>query len=57
MRKDERRVYEGFKLPSTAPIAMNERAWIDMLRCIVGDTVPPPSLEAVQALCVALARA
>ena len=56
MRNDERRVYEGFKLPSTAPITMNERDWIDMLRCIVGDADPPPSLKAVQALRVALPR-
>ena len=56
MRKDERRVYQGFKLPSTAPITMNERDWIDMLRSIVGDADPPPSLAGVQALRVALAR-
>ena len=37
MNDDDRRVVEGFKLPSTRPITMNERAWIEMLRCIVGD--------------------
>ena len=52
----ERRVVEGFKLPSTAPIMTNERDWIDMLRCIVGDTDPLPSLVAVQALRVALSK-
>ena len=50
MNKDDRRVVAGFKLPSTAPITENERAWIDMLRCIVGDDNPAPSLAAVQAL-------
>ena len=52
----ERRVVEGFKLPSTAPIMTNERDRIDMLRCIVGDADPPPSLVAVQALRVALSK-
>ena len=46
----ERRVVEGFKLPSTAPLPANERDWIDMLRCIVGDADPPHKLSAVQAL-------
>ena len=50
----ERRVVEGFKLPSTAPITTNERDWIGMLRCIVGDTDPPPTLMAVQAIRKAL---
>ncbi|MEO8243092.1 MAG: hypothetical protein ABI832_12340 [bacterium] len=54
MTRDERRVVEGFKLPSTAPITDNELDWIDMLRSIVGDAVPPPSLAAVQALRMAL---
>ena len=51
MSKNDRRVVEGFKLPSTAPITANERDWIDMLRCIVGDADPRPSLV-VQALCL-----
>ena len=55
MIRNDRRVVEGFKLPSTAPITPNERDWIDMLRCIVGDADPPPALVAVQALRVALA--
>ena len=50
MNKDNRRAVAGFKLPSTAPITENERAWIDMLRCIVGDADPAPTLAGVQAL-------
>ncbi|MEO8245193.1 MAG: hypothetical protein ABI832_23180 [bacterium] len=42
MTSNHRRVVEGFKLPSTAPITRNEQAWIDMLRSIVGDADPPP---------------
>ena len=53
---DDRRVIEGFKLPSTAAITTNELPWIDMLRCIVGDADPPPTLVAVQALRVALSK-
>ena len=56
MSANDRRVVEGFKLPSSAPITANETAWIDMLRCIVGDGDPPPTLGAVQALRVALAN-
>jgi hypothetical protein len=54
MNGDDRRVVEGLKLPSTRPITENERAWIDMLRCIVADADPRPTLEAVQALRLAL---
>ena len=50
----DRRVVEGFKLPSNAPLTVNERAWIDMLRMIVGDADPKPTLSAVQALTAAL---
>ena len=50
MNKYNRRVDAGFKLPSTAPITENERAWIDMLRCIVGNADPAPTLAGVQAL-------
>lgn len=52
----DRLVYEGFKLPSTDPITENELAWIDMLRCIVGDADPPPTLAGVQALRMAMTR-
>ena len=44
------RVVGGFKLPSTAPLSINERDWIEMLRCIVGDSDPPPILGADQAI-------
>ena len=54
MKVQDRRVVEGFKLPSTAPLTANEWDWIDMLRCIVGDADPPPRLSAVQALRVGL---
>ena len=54
MSRDDRRVVEGFKLPSSEPITNNERAWIDMLRCIVGDSDPAPSLAGIQALRQAL---
>jgi hypothetical protein len=54
MSGDDRRVVEGFKLPSILPATENERAWIEMLRCIVGDADPPPTLKAVQALRLAL---
>ena len=54
MKNDDRRVVAGFKLPSTSPITENERAWIDMLRCIVGDADPAPTLAGVQALRQAL---
>jgi hypothetical protein len=50
MMNNDKLVVEGFKLPSTALITQNERDWIDMLRCIVGDADPPPRLPAVQAL-------
>lgn len=50
MTADDRQVLEGFKLPSTDPITGNERDWIEMLRCIVGDADPPPTVLAVQAL-------
>lgn len=50
MNADDRLVVEGFKLPSTTSITDNERNWIDMLRCIVGDADPSPTLPGVQAL-------
>ena len=56
MKTNDRLVVAGFKLPSTAPITQNERDWIDMLRCIVGDADLPPTLPAVQALRQALLR-
>jgi hypothetical protein len=54
MIKDDRRVVEGFKLPSNAPITANERDRIDMLQWIFGEADPPPSLAVLQALCMVL---
>ena len=54
MSAQNRLKVEGFKLPSTDPITESELAWIDMLRCIVGDADPPPTCEGVLALRVAL---
>ena len=56
MRKDDRRVVEGFKLPSTGPITANEFAWIEVLRLIVGDADPPPASAAIQAFRRALSE-
>ena len=56
MTKGNSHVYEGFKLPSMVPITANETAWIDMLRSIVGDADPPPTLDGIQALRMALAK-
>ena len=47
MMKHDRRVVEGFKLPSTGPITENEFAWVEMLRLVVGDDDPPPTSEAI----------
>ena len=54
MNRGARYAYEGFKAPPNDQITENELAWIDMLRCIVGDTDPPPTLAGVQALRMAL---
>ena len=56
MRKDDRRVVEGFKLPSTGPITANEFAWVEDLRGIVGDADPPPASAAIQAFRRALSE-
>jgi hypothetical protein len=53
-RREDRRVVAGFRAPATGPLTMNEWAWIDMLRTIVGDRDPVPTLAAVQALYKAL---
>ena len=50
----DRQVFEGFKLPSTDPITENELAWIHLLRSVVGDADPPPTLAGVLALGVTL---
>ena len=54
MTGKDRRVVEGFKLPSYAPPTQNELAWISMLRAIVGDRDPVPTLAPIQALREAL---
>ncbi len=56
MTREDRRVVEGFKLPSYEPPTQNELAWISMLRTIVGDRDPVPTLAAVQALRETLMR-
>lgn len=45
-----RKIVKGFALPDRSLPSENEFAWIVMLRAIVGDQVPPPTLRAVQAL-------
>ena len=50
MRVNDGKVVAGFRLPSRAPFTVNEMAWIDMLRMIVGDADPKPTLAAVQAM-------
>lgn len=50
MMEHDRRVVEGCKLPSTAPLTENERDWIDMLRSVSGDSDPPLSVAGAKAL-------
>ncbi|WP_210526874.1 hypothetical protein [Rubellimicrobium arenae] len=45
-----RKIIEGFRVPDDRPPTENELARIEMLRAIVGDRDPPPTLAAVQAL-------
>ena len=56
MMEHDRRVVEGFKLPSTGPITANEYAWIEVLRLIVGDDDPPPASSSALALRRALSE-
>ena len=56
MSKNDRRVVEGFKLPSTGPITDNEFAWVEMLRLVVGDDDPPPTSEALSTFQQAFTR-
>ena len=56
MTQENRWIVEGFKLPSYAPPTQNELAWISMLRAIVGDSDPVPTLAAIQALRETLMR-
>ena len=50
MTGNDKRVIAGFRLPASTPLTENEHAWIEMLRAIVGDRDPAPTLDAVQAL-------
>jgi hypothetical protein len=54
MSVKDRRVFEGFKLPSTDPVTANELAWIHLLRSGLGDADPPPTLAGVLALGITL---
>jgi hypothetical protein len=47
MRSEEiaKRVVDGFKLPSDAPMTENERVWIAFLRIICNDHVPHPTVR------------
>lgn len=54
MSTKDRYVDEGFKLPSTDPRTENEPAWMHLLRSVVGDAAPPPTLAGVRALGIAL---
>ncbi|MDB5660355.1 MAG: hypothetical protein JWS10_2970 [Cypionkella sp.] len=44
------RMFEGFAVPQDGPLTEAEKGWIELLRVICFDGVPPPSLEPVQAL-------
>ncbi len=45
-----RKALEGFVAPQDGPLTEAERGWVELLRVICFDRVPPPSLEPVQAL-------
>lgn len=40
----------GFQLPNDRDLSANERAWIEFLRIITGNSDPAPTLPRVQAL-------
>ena len=52
MRREmqDRRMFEGFKVPWDGPLTANERSWIELLRVTFNDDVPAPSLHLVQML-------
>ncbi len=54
MNSSERNIYEGVKAPSTNSITENEQTWLQLLRSVVGDADPPPTLAGVLALGIAL---
>lgn len=45
MTQNDRRVVAGFKLPGDGPITENEQGWIEFLRIVFNDEVPPPTPE------------
>ena len=49
-----RKMFEGFVVPQDGPLTKAERGWVEIIRVICFDGVPPPSLEPVQALREAL---
>ncbi len=48
--KHDRRVVEGFRLPLVGSPTENELSWIEFLRIIFDDHVPPPHLKIAQTL-------
>lgn len=54
MSGKDRQVFEGVKAPSSDPITDNELAWIHLLRSVLGDDDPLPTLAGVLALGIAL---
>lgn len=50
LKKSDRRVVEGFRLPDDEPHNQNELQWLKFLRIIFGDNVPPPPMNAARAL-------
>lgn len=48
--EEAKRTVEGFKLPSDTQITENERVWIEFLRIICNDRVPPPDSQMVVGL-------
>lgn len=49
-----RKIFAGFVAPQDGPLTAAERSWVELLRVICYDPVPPPSLPVVQALREAL---
>jgi hypothetical protein len=47
--KIDKRVIEGFRLPNDGPASQNEMQWIQLLRLIFRDDVPPPQMGAARA--------
>ena len=48
--KCDRRGVEGFRLPLVGPPTENELSWIEFLRIIFDDQVPPPHMKIAQTL-------